>query len=232
MFASFSCSFLHKRLKTGKTVLVSVLLIGLALMCFSLTRVFAWLIVINLFLGFGRGTVDTEINYHVAIHYSSRSMSWLHLFWGAGASVGSLLMSWCIGTWSWRAGYGATSVFALALCAIVLVTLKSWDRSPVNMPPAESQPMQHDGGKVKIKRALPAMLFCMFYTAGEVTVSLWGGSYLVSIRMLSSEISGTWISMFFIGIMLGRLLSGFAAGKIGNRKLILYGLLCALAETF
>ena len=38
--------------------------------------------------GLGAGAVDAALNNYVALHYSSKHMSWLHCFWGVGASIG------------------------------------------------------------------------------------------------------------------------------------------------
>lgn len=42
------------------------------------------------------GAVDAALNNYVALHYSSRHMSWLHCFWGIGASAGPYIMGLCI----------------------------------------------------------------------------------------------------------------------------------------
>lgn len=43
-----------------------------------------------------RERVDAALNNFVALHYQSRHMSWLHCFWGVGATLGPYVMGMCL----------------------------------------------------------------------------------------------------------------------------------------
>ncbi len=56
-------------------------------------------------LELGAGAVDAALNNYVAVHYSSRQMSWLHAFWGVGVTISPYIMSSCLtGGLGWQAG--------------------------------------------------------------------------------------------------------------------------------
>ena len=63
--------------------------------------------------------------------------------------------------------------------------------------------------------------FC--YCALEQTTSLWASSYLVLNRGLSKETAASFAGLFFIGITVGRFLSGFLTIKWNDTQMIRLG---------
>ena len=80
-------------------------------------------------MGLGAGAVDAGLNNFVALHYAARHMSWLHCFWGVGATLGPVILSLFLGgQHGWRGGYGAVCAIQFCLVAVLAVTLPMWDR--------------------------------------------------------------------------------------------------------
>nr|WP_246369595.1 MFS transporter [Saccharibacillus deserti] len=86
------------RFGTGKAVAVSILSTALALVWYSIVPNFALLIVGAVLLGFGAGAVDAAPSNYVALHFKAKHMSWLHCFWGVGATAGPLLVGLVAGS--------------------------------------------------------------------------------------------------------------------------------------
>lgn len=62
-----------------------------------------------------------------------------------------------------------------------------------------------------------------------MTTGLWASSYLVNYKGISPDIAARWVSLFYAGITLGRLISGFATAKFENYMLIRIGqIICIL----
>ena len=102
---------LIKRFGTGKVTFVSVLATAAALLGFSVSSSFAWLILFAVPLGLGAGSVDAGLNNFVALHYKAHHMSWLHCFWGIGATLGPVIISRGIKLNNdWRSGYLTISI--------------------------------------------------------------------------------------------------------------------------
>lgn len=80
------------KLGTGKVTDISVLMIAVALFGFSVTDEFIILCLFAIPYGLGAGAVDAALNNFVALHYSSKHMSWLHCFWGVGAAIGLYIL--------------------------------------------------------------------------------------------------------------------------------------------
>ena len=87
---------LNRALGTGKVTAISVGVTACALFGFSISSSFWQLCAWAVPYGLGAGSVDAALNNFVALHYKSRHMSWLHCFWGIGASVGPYIMGFAL----------------------------------------------------------------------------------------------------------------------------------------
>ncbi|RCW48422.1 MFS transporter [Paenibacillus prosopidis] len=76
------------RFGTGSVTLASCIMTAGALLGFSYAPSIVWLIVCAIPLGLGGGAVDAGLNHYVAARYKAHHMSWLHCFWGIGATAG------------------------------------------------------------------------------------------------------------------------------------------------
>lgn len=79
-----------------------------------------------------------------------------------------------------------------------------------------------------MKGVKDTLIAFLFYCGVEAMVGLWGASYLVGARNITAETAAGWISLYYGGITIGRLITGFVTLKINNRMLILAGQLTAI----
>ena len=218
---------LIRRFGTGKVTAVSVLLTAAALMSISFVNNFYVLCFLMIPLGLGGGCVDAALNNYIALHYKAKHMSWLHCFWGIGATLGPVVMSAClVGLGSWHAGYRTVSYIQFGLVAILLASLPLWNKMK-----AQSQADEPSVASValsvrevlRLPGAFPALLSFFCYCAIEYTAGLWGSSYLVMMRGIAKETATQWVSLYYFGITAGRFLSGFLTMKLHNRQMIRLG---------
>lgn len=214
---------LIQKLGTGKLTLISVFITAMALLGFSFSQSYVWLCLMAIPLGLGAGAVDAALNNFVALHFSARHMSWLHCFWGFGATAGPAIMSVAIShNGSWQKGYLSVAIIQIFLVIILLVSLPLWrlfgeDREESIIEENQSQYVFQLPG---IRSALLGF-FC--YCALEATTGLWGASYLVQAKGVSSDVAAGWISVYYLGITIGRLVNGFITAKWSNPMLIRSG---------
>lgn len=222
--SSLSSGFLLSRFGTGKVTFVSVLMTAVALLGFSLSSSFLWLCVLAIPLGLGAGAVDSGLNSFVATHYKARHMSWLHCFWGVGATCGPIIMSaWIARNGQWRNGYFTVSIIQFALVAVLLFTLPLWKRFDHSSGLDSDENTLHELN-TKAQASLVPVLFSFFcYCSIESTTGIWGASYLVSLRGVEASTAARWISMFYLGITIGRLISGFVTIRLSSQKMIRFG---------
>ncbi|MCM1297784.1 MAG: MFS transporter [Muribaculaceae bacterium] len=96
---------LTRKLGTRIVTVCSVFLTVIALLGFSFSTKFWMLLAFAVPYGLGAGAIDAALNNYVAIHYTSRHMSWLHCFWGVGTIVSPFVMSYALTNATWNSGY-------------------------------------------------------------------------------------------------------------------------------
>lgn len=236
IISSFVSGAVLKRFGTGMVTFFSCLMTAGALLGFHFAPSIIWLFLCAIPLGLGAGAVDSGLNNYVASHYKAHHMSWLHCFWGVGATLGPVIMAQFIsGNHSWRSGYLAIAGLQFALVVILFLTLPLWKKvsgnSHVNMP-AEPEHINNEDSIIQkplqIRGVKLALIAFLFYCGAEATVGLWGSSFLVNIKDLSVDDAAKWVSFYYGGITIGRFITGFITLKIGNRTLIRMGQSIAL----
>lgn len=215
---------LTRKLGTGKVTAFSVALTAVSLFGFSLSRSFVMLCVIALPYGLGAGAVDASLNNYVALHYKARHMSWLHSFWGVGATVGPYIMGACLtGGLNWDKGYLIIAIIQMVLTAALFFSLPLWKKPETA---GEGETEQGHMGMAQllkmpgVKEVLTAF-FC--YCAVEQTAGLWGASYMVMDRGMSAEVAAKWAALFYLGITVGRFICGFITMKLDDKTMIRLG---------
>jgi fucose permease len=215
-----------RRLGTGVVVVSSVAMTALALLGFSFSSVFILLCFWAVPLGLGAGSVDAALNNYVALHYKAKHMSWLHCFWGVGASVGPIIMSfYLINGNPWNLGYRTIGIMQCCLVVILFAAISLWGK---NKPPGNHGKNENlksltfkEIFRIAGVKHIIFVFFC--YCAIEATAGLWGSSYLVVEKNIPPETAARWISLYFIGITLGRFISGFLTIKLNNRQMVRLG---------
>lgn len=225
--SSLQSDRLTKKLGTGKVTALSVCMTAMALFGFAASHSFGMLCLWAIPYGLGAGSVDASLNNYVALHYESRHMSWLHCMWGIGASAGPYIMGYALTAgWGWNSGYHIIAVLQIVLTAILLCSLPLWKQRPAEVL---------QDGKVQPAKALSIrevlqlagareILVCFFcYCALEQTTGLWASSYLTLHKGVSADTAATFASMFYLGITVGRALSGFLTMKLNDVQMIRLG---------
>ncbi len=217
---------LTRKLGPGLVNAASCALTALALQGFSLSTRPWMLFLFAIPYGLGAGAVDAALNNFAALHCSSRQMSWLHCFWGAGASVSPYIMSFSLTTkFGWQGGYLAVFAIQIALSVLLFATLPIWKKAVPKPDKAESEAVKPLGlGRALKIPGVPFVLFSFFaYCALESTAGLWASSYLALHRGVNSETAAMFGSLFYLGITFGRFVNGFIADKFGDRRMIRIG---------
>lgn len=215
-----------QRFGTGVVTMCSVALTALALFGFSLSNSFFALCLWAIPYGLGAGSVDAALNNFVALHCKAKHMSWLHCFWGIGATGGPYIMGLCLSRgMGWQAGYRTISFLQMALTLILLLSLPLWKKQELPLSGGETvRPQTPQWGKLLKRPGVKAALTAFFfYSALELTTGLWGSSYMVAVRGISPETAAKWISLFYLGITAGRFFSGFLTLRFSDDAMVRLG---------
>lgn len=224
-------------LGTGRIVIISIAMTAIALLGFSISPSFIWLLLFAIPLGLGAGAVDAALNKFVATHYEAKHMNWLHAFWGVGALLGPVILSALVfGGNSWRSGYFTISLLQFALVLLLLFSLPKWKKyEGVDSNEIQYTKEINSDSKMgllhsfKKKGSAFGMVSFFLIASTEACIMLWGSSYLVKIEDVPAESAAGWISLYFLGMTAGRMLSGFLSIRIKNEALIQLG--CTLTAS-
>jgi len=215
---------LLKRFETGRVVAVSILLTAAAILGFALSGRFIFLCIFAVPLGLGFSMADVAANNYTALHFKAKHMNWLHCFWGVGAATGPLLLSYGIKRYdSWRSGYFIIGGILFLIVLVLLLALPQWKKAAGTNTQEESKRKIPFRELFKLRGITLSLAAFFCYCSIESAVGLWGSSYLVFVKNISAESAAQCISLYFWGITLGRLLSGFLTMKLGNRQMVRLG---------
>ena len=230
IISSLQSDRLTKKFGPGKVTAFSVLATAIALFGFSTSSAYWMLIVWAIPYGLGAGGVDAALNNYVALHYESKHMSWLHCMWGVGASISPYIMTYALSSVKdWHMGYRYISIIQIVLTAIIMFSLPLWknagasvgDTSDGRDKNTTSDTESVADTKVlslkeilQIRGAKSIMLIMFGYCALEQTAGLWASSFLVLNHGVDVETAASFASLFYIGITVGRAISGFITMKI------------------
>ena len=248
ILSSLNSEKLNRRFGTGKITAISVFLTAIALFGFSISHSFLMLCLFAIPYGLGAGSVDAALNHYVALHYSSRHMSWLHCMWGLGASVGPSIMGFVLQRGEpWNRGYLIVSIIQFILAIILFCSLSLWKKNPEELTenaastakqeaPKQEAPKQEapkqEAPKQKalslkevfaIPGAKESLASFYGYCALEQTVGLWAGSFMVLALGMEEKLAASYVALFYFGITFGRFLSGFFTMKWKDEQMVLGG---------
>lgn len=211
---------------TGKVTAVSVALTAIALFGFSASHSFWMLCLWAIPYGLGGGSIDAALNNYVALHYKSRHMSWLHCMWGVGAATGPYVMGYALTNgMGWNSGYRIIFVIQIILTMVLFLSLPLWKQRNTegNKECGEARKPMSLKDVLRIPGAREVLICFFCYCAIEQTAGLWASSYLNIYKGIPVETAASFASMFYIGITVGRAVSGFMTMKLSDLKMIRLG---------
>ncbi len=221
--SSMLAASLIRRFGTGKVAAFSTLLTALALLGFAYTHRAVFFFLLALPLGLGAGAIDIALNNFVALHYDALKMNLLHAFYGLGVAVTPLIMSLALGDdGDWRKGYFFVALAQFSLAAVAFAALPLWkkvERADKENAPAAEKPLSF-GRVLRISAARKSALLFFVACALELTAGVWASSYFVNTKALHPDKAALVTLLFYIGLTLGRVLSGVLSTKLGRRRIL------------
>ena len=220
--SSLMADRLINRFGTGKVTAFSVGTTAVALLGFFLSENFWMLCLWAVPYGLGAGCVDAALNNYVAVHYASRHMSWLHCMWGIGAATGPYIMGFALTAGqSWNMGYFYIAVLQMVLTAVLILSLPMWKRTVTGEEKPQRSLSIPQILRIAGTKEIMVAFFC--YCALEQTAGQWASSYFVMKDGLSAGEAASLASLFYIGITVGRGVSGFVTMKLNDTQMIRLG---------
>lgn len=229
MISSLSSAKVINCFGTGKVSALSTALTAAAMAGFSLSGSWWMLCLCAVPLGIGADAIDTALNNYVAIHYTARHMNFLHCFYGVGVVASPYVLSLVMqGDGGWRNGYRIVFLIQAAIAALLFVTLPLWKKERGDRQETEAVadlPLRQLVGMCGVK-----LMWGLFLTscAIESACGSFGSTYLVERRGLAAEAAAGVIIFYYMGLALGRFVSGLASARLHSWTIVRIGQ-CILA---
>lgn len=226
---SFVAGKLIRKFGTGKVTFFSTLLTAVGLVGISFAPNIVVMMLFSIVLSYGAGAIDTGLNSYVSLHYKAKHMNWLHCSWGVGVTVSPMIMSAFLGggEGAWRGGYRVVALMQLSIAMLVLLTLKQWSTNPEPAATQEEKKEMKMLDLLRMKGVPTAILSLGLYCTGEHLLGTWGATYLINVFTFAPEVAAKWVSLYYCGIMLGRVIAGFLSEKITDNGFIKLGVAIA-----
>lgn len=212
--ASFATGALLGRMRVGTLLAASCAATALALAGYALAPSWWILVGFGVFAGLGAGAIDAGLNTYVATNHSPRTLNWLHACYGVGAAAGPALMTAVLVQGRpWQRGYALVATAQIALAVAFFATRSLWPSArpaPHATAPEAAAPA---AATLRKPVAWLGMAAFLIYVGLEQSAGAWAYSFLTEARGVPMARAGTWVSLFWGGLMAGRV--GF--GLVANR---------------
>lgn len=226
VIASFFSASLIKKLGTPLVTALSTFLTALALLGFSISPSLIWICVCSIPLGFGAGAIDAALNGYVANRYSAFKMNLLHCFYGIGVTLTPYVFSLVLKNVSdWRTGFFLLFLIQALITVISFASFPLWKKADQTLPQENQVKDTPLSFKTMVKMPLATNAWLVFFAtcALEFVFGTWGCTFLVKQKGLSESQGAFLISFYYVGITLGRILSGVLSKKLNCGKLLTVG---------
>lgn len=230
IISSFASSKLISLLKQKGVIIISICLTVIGLICLSYSSKFIYLCLSAIPLGLGAGAIDSTLNNYVAINYKAIHLNFLHAFWGIGAGFSPFIVGIFLTNLNgWRNGALCLAIIQSFILLISICSIKLWDKAEITLNNRENlneKDKEINLGFFKsfrIKGVIFALIGFFSYIAVEQTAAMWFSTMLVNNFEVSVKLANNWNGLFYLGILSGRIISGFISLKVDDKKMIRIG---------
>ena len=216
----FSAGILNK-LGTAKVTAFSTAMTAAALLGFSFAPSFWVMIPLAVVLGLGAGAIDSGLNNYVALRFKAGHMNFLHCFYGVGVSLSPYLMSQALSDIGWRGGYRYAFYVQAVITLLLVVSLPLWKKTAAEEQTEEENSVNLTFLQMAKKPEVRQVWIIMLATnAIEYACGVWGSTYLVTEKGFEAKHGALALTVYYVGMSVGRFLSGLLSEKISTWKRI------------
>ena len=230
--SSFLTIKLTKYLKNYGVIAISIGLTISGLIIIGFSDNYYLLLLAAIPLGFGGGAIDSILNSYVSLHYKAIHLNFLHAFWGIGAFISPLIIgSFIVDPRGFKDAAFVLSIIQTTILIITLSTLVLWVKVDkiYNIDSRNTTNSENNRENIgffntfKLRGVIFACITFFSYIAIESLAYSWFTSLCVFGMNIDNDIASKYLSLFYIAISLGRVISGLLSIKIKDKNLIRIG---------
>lgn len=219
VLSSFAAPIASRAFGLANVLLGSTVLVTAALVAYATAPVFAAVCAAAWLMGVGSGAIDACLNGYAAERFPASFMSYLHGFYGVGATLGPFVMTLAVTHSTWRTGYGVLALGTTAMAGLFLLTRQTWQTHPV-----DGQPTHEDTpsllATLKLARVWLRAAIFFVYCGIEVSTGQWLFSLFTESRHHAAEPSGMSVTAYWGLFTVGRFVLGTLAIKVAPARLV------------
>ncbi|KAK0390088.1 hypothetical protein NLU13_3661 [Sarocladium strictum] len=254
LLAGMTNNYIHYRLGQRGVAILGPLcrIVGYIPLALHPRRSFAILPCLLIFTGFGNGIEDSGWNAYVGnMRNANELLGLLHGAYGLGATIAPLVATSLVT----RAGLPWWTFFylMLGLCVVQLAVLASafWSstgaayRRKMNYyyyqdnsssgggaagSASEAQEKKRITTRQVLRGPIPWVMavFLFGYVGAEVSLGGWIVTFMLRVRDAAPFLAGLTVTLFWLGLTIGRVVLGFVTGRIGEKLAITVYLILAI----
>jgi Fucose permease len=227
--ASLLTGFIAETVGKKTIVFIAIICYLAGAYSYSSSQSLALFILASFFLGFAAGSTELgcmSIITNIHRHSPGLYLNLLTAFHGLGCMLAPLYAGAMF-----RAGFTWRNVYSYSIIVPLAVLLYfTFARYPKLDETAASR---FDFRNILKTAFTPTMrwvyVLCCAYTATEVVIATWLVEYLRILHGVPIESASTWLSIYFGGIMAGRLVGGFLVERVGYMRSIAFAIIACIA---
>ncbi|MBD3183766.1 MFS transporter [Candidatus Poribacteria bacterium] len=231
--STFVSGILLHTLNPKQVMFGGLLVQSLGLLFFASKPVILLNFFLNMLIGLGQGCTEVVVNYSVVRierEGESRLMSLMHAAFAVGAVIGPFAVGRIIESGlSWQMIYRFMSAISLIM-AVVFLTLpfsriKKEEEDKDNSDPEKPGIIQ----LLKHPLLIFSFLILFIYVGTEMGTSAWVAEYYVKILGESASLGAYMVSVFWIGLLIGRLAFSGYNGTRQAEMMLLLSIICTVS---
>lgn len=220
LLSSLASGWLVQRVGIGTLLVISSAIVVANSWGYAILTVWSAMAACALLAGLGAGAIDAGINAFAASRFSAGTVTWLHASYGAGATLGPLLMTAILTAGlSWRWGYGVLGLVLAGMTLAFTLTRTLW-----NVAPAYDDGHDRDAPGFRTAITHPpvwsGIVVFFAYTGLEVAVGQWTYSLLTEARGVTPAMAGMTVATYWGSFTVGRVIAGILAGQVQSQILL------------
>ncbi|MED1953316.1 MFS transporter [Brevibacillus centrosporus] len=212
-----------------RALLISLAIFGVFTVAIAVSQTWEQFMVLRFLAGLGLGGVWGIASAYVSetwqAKHRARATSFVLSAWPVGYGLAALLSSIILPQYGWRALFacGLASLLAMIYIYFFVPESKVWQENKnkreieADRPAKVSVKELFSGGLAK-RTILATLVSCCTLTA-YWGINTWLPTYLTKERGLSVEMMGMFLIVINVGMFIGYQLFGYAADKLGRKKI-------------
>jgi fucose permease len=220
--SSFWSGRMMALMSVGSLLALSCLAAAVSLIGYAVSPAWWVMLALGAIAGLGAGGIDTGLNTFAAVEFSPRMVNWLHACYGVGAATGPIIMTRVLAAnQPWQRGYAIVGCWQLLLAACFGLTRRSWP------PPTDSARLvtatrASNSSTLRLPIIWLSIAVFFLYTGIEAAAGVWAYTLFTESRGVSMMTAGLWVTVYWAGLTVGRLLAGVALGFVSANRLLIF----------